>query len=35
MEQYTFDFHKEKRQEIVAESHEELKVKMGDSAGTA
>jgi len=31
-EQYTFDFHKETA-EIVAESHEELKVKMGDFAG--
>ena len=32
LEQYTFDFHKETA-EIVAESHDELKIKLGEFAG--
>ena len=32
IEQYTFDFHKETA-EIVAESHDELKIKIGEFAG--
>ena len=31
-EQYSFDFHKETA-EIFAESHDELKIKLGECAG--